>query len=367
VFLPPRVSQSERALILLVFVCAAILYGSLWPWQIVHPSPGDWKLFWDERHLTHEFILNIILYIPVGFLVFAVTRNVTAAIAAGFVLSAFVEGIQPFFARDARALDVAANTAGAAAGTMFGFAAYSLRREIWMPSRPLIVLGIWAFHELYPFVRSPFYRYYVSSFSGGSPADFAEAAIDWLAAFAAAACAFPGKIRVAVLGAAAILPLKTVVLGMRSSRAEWFAWAVAAAASLALGTMLLQAPRLAGAALAFVLLLRELAPYHLASVPVRFHFFPMEALLSSDWYFAVLVITQKAFAYIAIIYLIGEPDALILTTACISAGLAVLEWLQRYLPGRVPDITDPVLALVLGAVLILSPSSVAGRALRRAT
>jgi VanZ family protein len=124
-------------LILLALTCAAILYGSFYPWKLIHPGPGGWKLFWDERHLTHEFVLNIVLYIPVGFLIFAATRSVPVAIAAAVLLSGFVEGVQPFFDREARALDLAANTAGAAAGTMTAFVAYSIRRAIWLPSAPL--------------------------------------------------------------------------------------------------------------------------------------------------------------------------------------------------------------------------------------
>jgi len=349
-------STRARALILVALTCAAILYGSFYPWKLIHPGPGGWKLFWGGRYLTHEFVLNVVLYVPVGFLIFAATRSVAVSIIAAVLLSGFIEGVQPFFDREARALDLAANTAGAAAGTMMAFVASSIRREVWLPRRPLAVLSIWAFHQLYPFVYGLMYPYYgLSSFAGMSPASFAESSVDWLAAFTLAACAFPKRSRIAVLCAAALLPARTVLVGMRSPGAEWIAWACAALISLALGPLLVRAPRCVGATLAVTLLARELAPYHLAAAPVAFHFRPMEAVLSADWFFAVLIITHKAFVYAALIYLFGAPNSLVPATAAVSACLALLEWLQRYLPGRVPDITDPLLALILGFALVLLP------------
>jgi hypothetical protein len=142
---------------------------------------------------------------------------------------------------------------------------------------------------------------------------------------------------------------------MRSPGVEWIAWACAVLISVGLGPLLLRAPRCAGAALAITLLARELAPYHLASAPASFHFIPMEAVLSADWFFAVLIITHKAFVYAAVIYLLGAPNALVPAIMAVTACLAVLEWFQRYLPGRVPEITDPLLALVLGVALVLLP------------
>jgi hypothetical protein len=144
-------------------------------------------------------------------------------------------------------------------------------------------------------------------------------------------------------------------MGMRSPGVEWIAWGCAVLISVGLGPLLHRAPRYVGAALALTLLARELAPYHLAPAPAPFHFIPMEAILSANWFFAVLIITHKAFVYAALIYLLGAPNALVPAIAGASACLAVLEWLQRYLPGRVPEITDPLLALVLGVALVLLP------------
>ena len=39
------------------------------------------------------------------------------------------------------------------------------------------------------------------------------------------------------------------------------------------------------------------------------------------------------------------------STVAVAGVLAAIEAIQRYLPGRTPEITDPILALVLGAML----------------
>ena len=349
-------STRARAAILLGLAVAILLYGSFYPWKPIHPRPGAWRLFWDTRQLRHELILNILLYVPAGFFLYGATRNTALSVAGGFLLSAMIEGVQPFFARDARAIDLAANAAGAAAGTLAAFIMRRRRGEYWLPSQPLIVLSIWGFHELYPFVREAAYGSYdASSFGRASSTQFAEALVDWLAAFTLAVTAFPRRARIAVVCAALILPMRPVLTGMRSTQMEWLAGAIAAAASLICGGWLISARRCAGAALAATLLIRELAPYHLAGAAAPFHYRPFEALLSADWFFAVVIVSHKAFVYAALVYLLGAPRFLIPAAFTVSCGLAALEWMQRYLPGRTAEITDPLIAILLAATLILLP------------
>ena len=45
--------------------------------------------------------------------------------------------------------------------------------------------------------------------------------------------------------------------------------------------------------------------------------------------------------------------SLVWTTAVAAAALFGLEWLQVYLPGRTPEITDAVLAVLMGVLLWL--------------
>ena len=237
-------TQRRRAVILLALTVAILLYASLYPWRPVVPRPGAWKLFWDTRQLRHELVLNILLYVPAGFLLFGATRNVALSIAFGLLLSGSIEAVQPFFARDSRAIDWPRTQPGLAAGTIAALLTRSRRKEFWLPSQPLFVLSIWGFHELYPFIRDAAYRFSgASSFRRTSPTQLAEAFFDWFAAFTLAVSAFPKRARVAIAAAALILPLRPLLTGLRTNQWEWLAWPPAGVASVAIGSSLVRVRR----------------------------------------------------------------------------------------------------------------------------
>jgi hypothetical protein len=66
----------------------------------------------------------------------------------------------------------------------------------------------------------------------------------------------------------------------------------------------------------------------------------------------VVVLFGNAFYYGAGVWL-GHARRWTYTRAAIAmaAVLVVLEWVQRYLPGRTPEITDAFLALLMGLIL----------------
>jgi VanZ family protein len=45
--------------------------------------------------------------------------------------------------------------------------------------------------------------------------------------------------------------------------------------------------------------------------------------------------------------------SLVWTTAVAAAALLGLEWVQMYLPGRTPEVTDALLAVLMGVLLWL--------------
>ena len=350
----PRASAAG----LLALALFTLVYGSLYPWQFRIPSVRAWDYFWDQRHLQHEFILNIVLYVPVGFLLLGVTRSRWKSIAGGFLISASIEAIQPFFGRDARALDLTANTAGAIVGTALAYVANAAAGRIWLPAGSLLLVTLWVFHQLYPFIRTFYARWMLyTSFSRPSSTDVIEAGTDWTAAFCLTTAAVSRRRRLAVAAVAAALPLRPLVSGRPPTRAEWTGWMIAFVISVAAAPRLI-APRLCvGVALAVTTLMRELAPFRFAPVPSTFYWNPFQAVLSSDWFLAVITITQKTFVYGAIIWLLGTPGRIGRTTAAVAVALGVLEWIQRWLPGRTPDITDPILAVLAGLCLWLLPES----------
>ena len=108
------------------------------------------------------------------------------------------------------------------------------------------------------------------------------------------------------------------------------------------------------------LILQDLSPYrvepHAASVLLdSFRRFPRSA---QDW--GAVMLLKKSFWYGAAVWTFHEADQGYLKPAFgIAALLAALEWTQRYLPGRMPEISDPVLALLLTALMSLLQNSAA--------
>ena len=97
---------------------------------------------------------------------------------------------------------------------------------------------------------------------------------------------------------------------------------------------------------------RELDPLHFLDSAQRFSWIPFAASLGADRQPAVVVLLGKAFYYGEGVWL-GHARGWSYSRAALAmaAALAVLEWAQRYLPGRTPEITDSFLALLMGLIL----------------
>jgi VanZ family protein len=90
----------------------------------------------------------------------------------------------------------------------------------------------------------------------------------------------------------------------------------------------------------------------------RFEWIPLASALQADWQSVLRVLVQKAFYYGITVWMLrhmmpGYRTAALLTAALLTAALlAVIEAAQVWIPGRTPEITDPLLALVWGEVFL---------------
>jgi len=135
--MPSRSPPSLLPHFLVVLYGLAIVYASLQPFSPwITPPPGaPFFLFapWPPRWTRFDVIANAVAYAPFGFFVALVPRRrppagrLAVAIAAGAAMSFAMETLQMFVPpRDANAIDLLANTAGAALG---GLAAVALARS----------------------------------------------------------------------------------------------------------------------------------------------------------------------------------------------------------------------------------------------
>jgi hypothetical protein len=103
-----------------------------------------------------------------------------------------------------------------------------------------------------------------------------------------------------------------------------------------------------------LLVLRGLSPFRFVPESAGFTWIPFVATLNADWQPAILVMLGKICYYASAIWLLRASGMRLLRAAAtVAAILAGIEIAQIHLPGRTPETTDPLLALVMGFVLLI--------------
>jgi hypothetical protein len=113
------------------------------------------------------------------------------------------------------------------------------------------------------------------------------------------------------------------------------------------------ASRAAAVGFLIVLTIRGLSPFHFTSVPASFSWIPFAGVLTGDWQSALLTLIGKMFYYGAAIWLLHAAGLRWRSSAALVAlVLAGIEIAQTQLPGRTPESMDPILAILLGFILV---------------
>jgi VanZ family protein len=355
--------------LLLVCVVLFIVYATLYPFEFnSHRMLGNpvWILFhsWPvrfDRWAFRDTITNLLLYMPLGFCAaLAFGRRWWAAVLLGAALSASIEMLQIYdYTRTCSLADLTCNTIGAAAGAAVALLAPPrlLRRTLdGALTGPILLVGCWAGFLLYPFVPI-FGSYHVLERWGRfthSPVSITEIVVftaEWLAAMQVVQ-ALLGKV------SSRVLALLLLILPVRLLLAErWLAPEEVAGGVLALGLWIGIPERLrtsfVAVSLACAILLRELAPFDFTNEPQPFSWIPFAGIIEDNRGPAAVVLLRKAFDYGAMVWLL-RGWGVVSVGAVLATVLTLTELVQRYIPGRQPEITDAVLALMMTGMLAWS-------------
>jgi VanZ family protein len=385
--------------IFLATVCL-IIYGSLYPWHfhareltsnpawiLVHAWPSNF----DAAQIK-DIAINILLYTPLGlfgFLSLSRTRRkaVAAAIpvAIGFALSFSIEILQLFDAgRDGSALDVLTNTTGSGVGVLCGLLFENSLRRIQTRFSPvryhqpgaLLLLVFLAAYQLSPF----FPDYSVFSLRHKLVALFAinefsvrsclGSLVEWLAIARVVELAIdPVWAGSAYLALWMLVPAKILIAGRTAGCAElagaslaYFIWHIGFRQSPQRGQIL-------AALFTGLIIVRGLAPYQFTDAAMPFSWIPFAALFETERVAAMTIFLGKLFAYGTFVWLLRDRGWRMRYAATVAAAiLGAIEAAQMYLPGRVPEITDPLIALFLGWVFWLMddwPEASGGKLVRK--
>jgi VanZ family protein len=368
----------------LVIVAVLIVYGCLYPFAFQPPPPGGWSIFWHNwplaltRFVARDAIVNMLLYAPFGDLAFLaldrqqnISLQLLIPVLLACCLSITLEFIQLMDStRNSSLFDVACNTAGAALGAITGrFYAGPVTRFVTRteqgvtraPTVPLMLFCVWAGYQVFPIfpsvgrfllwakIRALFVD---SSFT---IANAISTSIEWLAAAAVLRSVFPNKpARISIFALLLLLPARIFLIRRSVALSELTG---ALCACILWRCWLERRPRPAPLLRWLIvagLVLQDLSPFRLSRAPQSFSWTPFAGFLGSipDW--GAVMLLKKSFWYGAAVWTFHEAGGGYLRPALgIAALLTALEWTQRYLPGRTPEISDPVLALLFAAIMSL--------------
>ena len=369
---------------LLVLVLCLIAYGSLYPGdfqiqgkplaqavsQFVHSWPDG-----KSSIITLDFVLNVLIYIPVGFLgslslirCSPLVRSVGPVLLAAS-LSASMEILQAFLpTRFTSLLDFASNTLGTLAGVAAAWFVHDWLERLlpvcaarlsaqpgtamllafwiasqWIPLMPYIGLYKLRMRWLY-LIHVDWQRF---------PWELLSAASAWIAAIHLFEEIAPEVARWPLCLPALVLPIRFIILNQQPSAGD-----VAGAVAAALLAWLLPRERFSrsasiGSFLLIAILVGGLAPLHYVATPKLFGWIPLGASLESSSLIGALnVLLAKAFRYGAVVWVLRQCGVRLLPgSVAVAVLLGAIEWAQRYLPGRTPEITDPLLCLSIAMIL----------------
>jgi VanZ family protein len=356
-------------------VAILIAYGSLYPF--VFRDAGS--LSADISHFLAsqptqsrgDFLANLLLYIPLGLvatLAFAqgLSRAVAAILAVfcGASLSLFIELAQFFDAGRVSAFsDFALNVAGTLAGVGIALAAGARPvKTVWpagaAPAFARLLLLAWLGWRLFPYVPTlEIHKYWrslkpVLFAEGVSAYDIFRFAVLWLSViflFQTGVRRSTGLLLLAVL---AYFAAKASIINQVLSLPELLGAALALLLTpLILGRLSSIGAPLVAALLLLIVTLSRVLPWEFAATPRSFQWIPFFGFLHGSLQVNLISFAEKFYLYGAVLVLLVRTGLWL--GAAVGLECLILfgtSWLQTMMAHRSAEISDAVLALVLGCI-----------------
>jgi VanZ family protein len=367
-------------LIAAAVIVAVIVYGSLYPFKFHQPAGGVGPLrhlmrSWAEAPGRGDFIANIFFYLPLGFfgsLALGGTGRRSPRILlvtlAGGALSTAMELTQYYIAgRVSAADDVYANLIGTLLGALVGnFAGGDF---LWLPLRaitanrvPCLLLALWLGYRLYPYVPTiDLHKYWdalkpVVLHPHPTRYDLFRYTAIWLT-IGNLIESFGGPRRARLLFplfSAAVLAARVLIVGKTLSPAEIGGSAIALALWLLLAISVRERIRATATALLLsaYILAERLEPFRFSAHGRAFGWTPFGSFLYGSVEVNILSFLEKAFLYGALIWLLDKSGLRSgVSTILVAMMLFAASWAETYLPGRSAEITDALMALLIGVII----------------
>jgi hypothetical protein len=114
-----------------------------------------------------------------------------------------------------------------------------------------------------------------------------------------------------------------------------------------------------------LLMVRGFSPFSWQESANPFSWTPFAGVLAADWQHGILLLIEKSFYYGIALWTLARAglnfSMAVMATAAISA---IIEAAQVHLPGRTPEVTEPVLVVLIGFTFrMLENSTIASKRL----
>ena len=359
---------------LLVLSCALILYGTLYPFSLnfgLHQENVlDLLKMSVGSHVSRgDVIANILLFLPFGF--FAMQRvlprvprliRLLIIVVAGAAFSLGIESIQSCLpGRVVSVYDILTNTIGTLLGAVFGWKNRRGKMSKILagdnPSAifPVLLLVAWIGCRLFPFVPTLDVQNVKNAlkplfFGGFSPLDALKSfIITMVVCCLVRNLTKPGGIRTALtflpLGVMAVKPF---IIGGAISQAEIFGTIPGIAAWWYILSRIPRNTDILALLLMAQIIIYGLSPFVFSSNPGHFSFIPFNGLMHGITTGNVLYLVEMIFIYGALLWLPVKTGWSLSFSLILSVFLLTgIEVMQMFQPSRIPEITDPLLAVIL--------------------
>jgi VanZ family protein len=361
----------------LLLVVLVILYGSLFPFEFQERSYPDGPLLyllgtWREWDHRGDLLANILLYLPFGFSAvnalpprFPRALKFFLAMIAGVALSSGIEIAQFHDVGRVTSMgDVYANgigmALGATAGILLGASSrWPLVGELAANPTEALLLTMFFAYRLYPYVpvidlhkywhavrpmlmtpslpSGEFLRYLVTWL-------FVAAVVDVLFGSRRFLLLFPLVCGGEFLGKVLIVDNALKLNDLLSAASAWLVWAV----------LLRRLPgRFGVLALAFsaMIAIERLQPFQFEAFPRAFGWIPFASFMHGSIGVNIQAFCQKFYEYGGLIWLLNRGGVRLLVSTLFTATfLLATSFAERWLPGRSAEITDGIMALIVGGV-----------------
>lgn len=374
-----------RFLLLMTVVIAVICHGSLYPYTFM-PHGGaaaplqallaSWRI---PPTGFADGVANVFLYLPLGFagvLALGYPRRLVIVTILGLVLSTTIE-IAQFFdvGRFTNMSDVYCNTAGTLLGGLAGTRLDTRLRgssmSFTIEAVPVTILAVLLAYRLYPYVPTIDVHKYWHSLSNAllrpvmSPLKIFEYFVLWLTTCYLVNAAFRNVLWLAVpCSVVLLIAAKVVIVNLSLGAAELIGAVIAVFLWLGVLERSRYSALVVATFLGMMVLVYRLQPFDFHTVAVTpFGWVPFRSIVEGSVSENFVAFGEKIFLYASLIWITSRTGlSLLASTTATTMLLLVTSLAETHIPGRSAEITDCVIAVLLGAGLAALDSAAPLRA-----